>query len=206
MLRIRLLGRFEVVRDGEPIEGDGWRRRKNETLLKVLLSDPGKAFSQDQLIEALFAGENPRKAVQNLHARVSQLRRVLEPGLDKGTDSTFILRQGQAYRFDPSADCWIDAVAFAEEVGAAHVLADQESWGEASERFEEALGLCEGEFLPSDRYEEWSEARRSELHDLHLEGLSRLAECYEQLGRLRQAITCCQRILAVEPHRESVVR
>ena len=41
---------------------------------------------------------------------------------------------------------------------------------------------------------------------MHLDGLARLAECYAELGRLRQAISCCRRILGIEPHRETVIR
>ena len=99
-LTIHLFGTFEVLRDGQPIARDAWRRRKTETLLKILLTEPGTVFSQDQLIEALFGGENPQKALQNLHARVSELRRALEPELERGVDSAFIVRHGQGYCFD----------------------------------------------------------------------------------------------------------
>lgn len=59
-LTIRLLGRFDVLRYGKPIPDEAWGRRKAKTLLKVLLTEPGRVFTHDQLIEALFEGKNPK--------------------------------------------------------------------------------------------------------------------------------------------------
>jgi TolB-like protein/two-component SAPR family response regulator/Tfp pilus assembly protein PilF len=205
-LEIRLLGRFEVLVDGKEITEEGWIRRRNQTLFKILVTHAGQVLSQDQLIEALFAGENPRKAIQNLYARISQIRRVLEPDLKKGASSQFVVRRGQGYLFTPGATCVIDALQFEQEAKDASNLAESGDWVGAVEAFELARKRYKGEYLPADRYEEWAAARRSELQALHLESLERLAECYEQLGRLRQAITCCQQILGIEPHRERVVR
>ena len=109
-LEIKLLGRFEVLRDGQPIPEEDWGRRKTKTLLKVLLTEPGRVFTQDELIDALFGGENVEKATENIYGRVSQLRRALEPGLQRGVDSTFIVRKGQGYRFDVDSPCRIDTV------------------------------------------------------------------------------------------------
>ena len=100
-LEIKLLGRFEAVRDGESIHEEAWGRRKTKTLLKVRLNDPGHLFTQDQLIDALFEGEDVDKATKNLCGRISQLRLALEPTLERGSDSAFVHREGQGYSFNP---------------------------------------------------------------------------------------------------------
>ena len=205
-LEIRLLGRFEVLLDGEPIPKRVWGRQKTKTLLKVLLTDPGRAFTRDQLVDALFGGKNAAKAKDNLYGRISELRRALEPGLEHGTESAFIIREGQGYRFSTEANVVIDTLTFQREVKGAQDLATKKDWIHAAERFDQALSLYHGELLPADRYEEWAEALRSELREQHLDALTQLAECYEQLGRIRQAIACCQQILSLQPHRESIVR
>ena len=66
LLAVRLFGRFEILRDGEPIPEDAWGRRKTLSLLKILLVNRGHVFSKDELIEALYAGEDPQKKVKNL--------------------------------------------------------------------------------------------------------------------------------------------
>jgi len=204
-LEIRLLGGFEVLRDGEPVPEAAWGRRKTKTLLKILLTDPGRAFTQDQLIEALFEGENPTGAVENLYGRVGDLRRVLEPDLKRGSDSRFVRRRGQGYLFDPTC-AQIDTLAFEDALRRAESLAEGKDIPAAAEQYEDAVVLCRGEFLPEDRYEAWAEERRSQLQAQYLEALVALAQCHEVLGRLRQAIACCQRVLQLEPYRESVMR
>jgi TolB-like protein/Flp pilus assembly protein TadD/DNA-binding winged helix-turn-helix (wHTH) protein len=205
-LEIRLLGRFEVISEGKPIAEKTWGRRKTKTLLKILLTDPGRVFTQDQLIDALFGGEDVAKTRDNLYGRVSRLRRVLEPRLTRGGDSAFILRDGQGYSFRVDACAEIDIVAFQRRLTEAQALAGQKDWGAAAERFEEAIGVYRGEFLPEERYEDWAEQTRLELQRCYLNAMSELSKCYEQLGRLRQAISCCQRILSLEPYREDVIR
>ena len=205
-LEIKLLGRFDVLRDGEPIPDEAWGRRKTETLLKVLLTAPGRVFTQDQLIDALFGGENVANAAQNVYSRVSQLRRALEPDLKRGINSAFILREGQGYTFNPGSFVEIDTLDFRRGVDDARDRVEKRDWVSAVARFEEATSLYRGEFLAEDRYEDWAEEARQDFQRLLLDSLTELAKCYEQLGRLRQAISCSQRILAVEPYREDVIQ
>jgi len=75
-LSIRLFGRFEVLHDGAPISSHEWGRRKTQALLKVLLTLPGRVFTQDQLIDALFPDLELDKAVKNLYSRISELRHI----------------------------------------------------------------------------------------------------------------------------------
>ncbi len=204
-LEIRLLGAFEVLRDGVAVPDSAWGRQKTKTLLKILLTDPGRVFTQDQLIEALFEGENPARAVENLYGRVSELRRTLQPELKRGAESSFVRRREQGYVFDPT-HVEVDTLAFQRELRQAEAHAEANDIPAAAERFEAALALYRGDLLPEDRYEAWAEDTRAQLRERYLEALVRLAGCYEALGRLRQAISCCQRVLHVEPYRESVVR
>jgi len=175
-------------------------------LLKVLLTEPGRVFSEDQLADAIYPESDPSHVRSNIQARISDLRRVLQPTLQHGRDSLYVLRRGEGYMFDADSDCLIDTLAFDEQLTAAHKLADQKLWAEAVQAFDGALSLYRGEFLCEDPYEEWAEGTRRRLAERYTSGLSRLAACYAQLEQLRQSISCCQRILALEPHRESVVQ
>ena len=150
-LEIKLLGRFEVLRDGESIPEEAWGRRKTKTLLKVLLTEPGRAFTQDQLIDALFGGENVDSSLENLYGRVSQLRRALEPDLKRGADSAFILREGHGYSFDVVACSDLDTIAFKQGLDDSQSLVEEKDWTAAAARLEEVTALYQGEFLAEDR-------------------------------------------------------
>ena len=50
-IRYRLLGRLEVLRDGEPIDLGGQRQR---SLLALLLANAGTVLSTDRIIDELW--------------------------------------------------------------------------------------------------------------------------------------------------------
>ncbi|MCK4356882.1 tetratricopeptide repeat protein, partial [Candidatus Bipolaricaulota bacterium] len=183
-----------------------WPRRKTRSLLKVLLTAPGDVFTVDQLIDVLLPNANVEKAAANIQARVSELRRVLEPDLSRGRDSQYIVSIGEGYAFNADASYWLDTEVFKEEVDRTDSAFEQGHWGQAVEGLEEAVALYRGEFLAEDRYAEWSQSPRDRLQETYIEACGRLATCYLELGRHRQAIHCCQRILAIAPHREAVIQ
>ncbi len=94
-LRVRLFGTFEVWQDNAPISAKAWPQRKTQTLLKILVSQRGQVFTQDQLIDMLFVDIPYDNASRNLHKRISELRRLLEPDLKRGAESQFVIRSGQ---------------------------------------------------------------------------------------------------------------
>jgi len=205
-LEIRLFGQFEVLREGNPISASTWGRQKNKTLLKILLTDRGRVFSQDQLLELLYGGEDPHKKLGNLRGRISQLRRILEPNLDKGSNSQYILRIGEGYCFSSNVPCWLDTEAFQGHIRNAERAQESGQWRLAVESFEKAIQLYRGEFLEADRYEEWALASRERWQEEHLSALAQLAECHVQLGNCSRAIGYCKQVLKVQPTRESAIR
>ena len=204
-LEIRLFGRFEVLRDGTPIPAASWGRRKTKTLLKVLLMRPGHVFTQDQLIEALYGGENPQAKTHNLRGRISELRHALEPELEARGKSSVILRCGHGYSIDPQA-CRIDTEAFRERMAAALRVEEAGKWSQAIEVYETGLGLYRGDLLEEDAYEEWSLALREELRSEYHRAMARVAHCYAQLHDFGRAGEWCDRSLALEPAAEPVIR
>ncbi|OGO36354.1 MAG: hypothetical protein A2W35_03340 [Chloroflexi bacterium RBG_16_57_11] len=62
MLRISLLGAFQVERDGELLSGDEWRGRQMRTILKILAHRVGEVIPADQFIELLWPDEDPTAA------------------------------------------------------------------------------------------------------------------------------------------------
>lgn len=205
-LAIRLLGRFEVLRDGLSVSDRAWGRQKTETFLKVLLTEPGRVFSQDQLVEILFEGVDPQRAVRNLHGRVSELRRALEPDLQRGGDSMFICRKGQGYYFNTDSPCWIDTLEFLAQLeeGDEHQRTGNHLKG--VEAHEEAIRLYRGELFEADRYEEWALEPREQWQARYITALTHAAEGYANLGDYHRAAVACRGAFDLQPWRESVLR
>ncbi len=206
-LSVKCFGRFEVYRDGMLLSANDWKRRKTKTLLKVLLSDRGRVFTHDQLIEYLFPDLDPQKAIKNLLGRVGELRRALEPDLARATDSQYIINAGQGgYLFSPDAPIWLDIEEFEEQLKAAQAAERAGRWPEARESYQKAVYLYRGDHLSEDLYEEWTLAPREHWQELYLTALARLAECHARLGQYAQAIEGCRRLLELKPTNESVYR
>lgn len=201
-LRIRLLGPFEAAKDGKAIPASAWSRPKTLQLLKLLLSEPGRTFTQDQLVDLLFPDLAPDNAVNNLQGRVSELRRALEPELPRGNASSYILRLPQGYGVQVE-DIWLDTIEFERRLALAASCEQKQDWPNAIAHYEHALALYQGDLLEEDPYEEWTLAPRERLREQFSAALEALGECHARLGQYAHAIATCKRCLERSPCRES---
>jgi TolB-like protein/Tfp pilus assembly protein PilF len=206
VIEVRLFGRFEVLRDGSPIPPTEWKRRKTQALLKVLLTDRGHVFPDDQLVEHLFPGTSLAARHANLRGRVSDLRRALEPDLTVGGRSQYILRLGAGYCFSSEIPCRLDLEKFQELLSLAERAYEEGHWSKAIEHLDTALALYRGELLEDDRYEEWSLAPRTHYAEERINALSRRADCHAELGELAKAIAGYREVLDARPTDEQTIR
>src|SRR5271165_627787 len=88
--------------DGAPAQGDDIRLTPTEWhLLEVLLRNPGKLLSRNQLLTEVW-GPGYADATGNLRLYMAQLRRKLEP--DPARPRWLITEPGMGYRYEPSPD------------------------------------------------------------------------------------------------------
>ena len=202
-LYVRLLGEFEAARDEnfhQPIE---WPRKQTQQLFKLLISQRGEIFSQDQLIDMIFPKLDPQNAIKNLHKRISELRSALEPNRPKGQSSQYVESPSQGnYRFSPETDCRIDIEHFDTLSQQAERLADQGDFTASLKKFDDALEIYRGDYLREDLYEEWAQALRSRLRERHINTLFGYAEALIQLAHNEDAIAICKRIMDEIPGHE----
>ena len=77
-MQFRLLGPLEVTDGTKPLALGG---RKPRALLARLLLDAGRTVSVDRLVDDLWGDDVPDSAVKMVQILVSQLRKVLPPGV-----------------------------------------------------------------------------------------------------------------------------
>jgi DNA-binding SARP family transcriptional activator/Flp pilus assembly protein TadD len=205
-LKVKLFGEFGVWRGEEPIEGEEWGGQKPRSLLKLLLTRPGHAFSKDEIVEALWPGVSLRDADRRLRITVSQLRRALEPQLGRGSDSRYVLSQRPGYSFNKQADCEVDTWKFEEHRQQAEAAQEAGELDDAIREYREASDLARGEFLAEEPYEDWAIAAREGRREGQLAVLSGLAECLALKGCYSEAIEACERALALDGYRDGLYR
>jgi len=161
MVLIRVLGSFAAEAGGEPIPLGGPRQRG---VLALLVAARGQVVSVDRMVEDLWRGEPPSRALASLQAYVSNLRRLLEPGRPPRTPARLLVSAspGYALRLPPGA---VDAWRFEELLDEARTLADPR---DARARLDEALALWRGPAFAEVADEPWAAAETARLNELRL--------------------------------------
>src|SRR5205085_6307646 len=94
-LEVYLLGPFRIMVDERAIEERRWSRRKPKLLVKLLALQPHHQLHREQVMELLWPDLDAEAAANNLHKSIHAARRALEPTLQSGADSRFVLTREQ---------------------------------------------------------------------------------------------------------------
>ncbi|MFD3551545.1 BTAD domain-containing putative transcriptional regulator [Streptomyces goshikiensis] len=163
MVYIRVLGSFAAERDGEPVPLGGHRQR---SVLALLVSARGRVVSVDRMIEELWQGAAPARAVASLQAYVSNLRRLLEPGRAPRAAARLLVSSPPGYALRLPEDA-VDAWRFERLLGEARELLDRAP-DRARRLLREALALWQGQAYAETADEPWSHAEITRLDELRL--------------------------------------
>lgn len=177
-LEIRTLGRFELCRDGRPLEFPRKVPKKTLALLKGIIALGGGKVSEQKLIDAFWADEEGDAAANALDASVTRLRVLLG-------DAAALLRQGGQLALNRER-VWVDAFAFERALA-------------ASDGLQRALELYRGAFLAEDEGEAWPVAMRERLRGRYIHALVGACRQREQDGDFDGAIAVCQRGIDADP-------
>ncbi len=199
MIGIQLLGPLAVTVDGVPVGVGGPRQR---CVLARLIVAHGQVVSADRLIEDLYAGEAPPKALAAVQSYVSHLRRALEPGR-AAWDRAGVLAAcapGYALRLGRGM---VDAWDFEDQVHQAAGLADPAA---AHARLSSALACWRGEALQEFAGLPWADLEASRLDELRLTAIEVRADAALRLGRAAQLVADLDQLTTQHPLREEAWR
>lgn len=176
-MEVRLLGPFALVEHGREREVTSASER---ALLALLATAPGRTFTRDQLVDALW-GEAPPANPQNaLQLRVSKLRKVLGGAL---------ATVPSGYRLDLSEDD-VDALRFVGLV--------------RQRRLREALELWRGDPLAEFGTLPWAQAEATRLREVHATAVEDHVDERLAAGDHTTLIADLEGLIAVEPLRERI--
>ncbi len=182
-LKIYTLGRFEMVKDGEPMQFPVRAPRKVLSLLKALLSFGRNGASGEQLTDALWPDADDGTARQAFDTTLHRLRQLL------GNEKIIQLREGHV-RLD-SRYCMVDSHAFEQ-------LLEQADATGSIPLIEKALALYQGTFLSDDPGEPWAISYRERLRSKLLRSVSKLGSQLEGMGQIEKAIEHYEKALEVD--------
>ena len=187
-LEVRLLGPFEVVVAGKPVEVPGAKR---QALVACLALRTGRVVSTDTLVEALWGSDlpaAPRNAVQH---HVARLRRAL------GDDAIRLAADG--YALD---EAMVDAIQFEELLAAARGALRAGDARGAADTIADALALWRGPALLGLPQSSWATAEAARLDSLRLDALEERFEAALALGEHGDVGAAIRAALEESPFRE----
>jgi LuxR family maltose regulon positive regulatory protein len=175
-IKIYTLGRFEIIKDGKPLEFTGKVQKKPLEMLKAVIAYGGSNIPVERLTEALWPDADGDLAHKSLEMTMSRLRRLL------GGDNFVRYSAGQV-----SLDllyCWVDSMVLERVFREIR----KSPAGQVVQLCEKAAGLYKGPFLPADTNLPWAIHRHELLKNNLLRAISISGRHYEQTGQWEQAV------------------
>ncbi|WP_281902527.1 BTAD domain-containing putative transcriptional regulator [Nocardia cyriacigeorgica] len=159
MVFIRVLGSFVAEVGGESVPLGGPRQRG---VLAMLVAARGQVVPVDRMIEDLWRGEAPARALASLQAYVSNLRRLLEPGRPPRTPARLLVSAAPGYALRLPREA-VDAWRFEQLLEQARTVSEP---GATRALLDEALALWAGPAFAEVADEPWALTETARLDEL----------------------------------------
>ena len=195
MLRIQLLGSFEITHDGEPVPG--LMKSRMQALLAYLLLHRQTPQSREYLAYTFWPESSESQARTNLRRELHQLRRTLSHTGDflRSTDA-------QSIQWNPDILFSLDVADFEDMLARAD---HSDSSLTRREFLQKAAALYQGDLLPA-LYDDWILPRREELRQKYIQALEQLIVLLGSERDYASAIQFAQRLLRYDPLHEAGYR
>ncbi len=196
-MQYRVLGKFEVGRDGVGVDVGTYRQK---SLLAYLLTTPNKIVSTDQIIDALWGEEAGADKQNALWVHISAVRKALEPAREKRSEGTILLTRAPGYllQVDPQD---VDALQFEQMAAEGRALADTDP-AAASLVLSEALALWRGHAYEEFMYEAFASAEIARLEELRLETVEARIDADLRRGMSGELVSELESLIRQYPLRE----
>ena len=202
VLQIFALGKFGLAANGRGVEVERWKRRQAVTLLKFLVTQLDRPVHRERILDCLWPEVDEDRGWGRLKVTMYYLREQLRAA---GASEDAIQTVGNAYLLKRDA-VWVDAESFEKSVAEGRALQSKGHGAEALRRYEEAALLYRGAYLEQDSLADWCAEERERLGEIHMDMLTRKAECHAERGEFAEAVLVCRKGLVHDPCRESFHR
>ncbi len=194
MLSIRVLGTFEIKHGDTSIR---LPRKSSLRLLQFFITHREKMLIKDSILDQVFP-EGPIQAINNqFYVALSGLRKTLEPALQSGRQSRYLIQTGEHFTFctqelELDVDRFLQALVSEGEVPPAERI-KQLRLAEQSYR---------GDYFEEYPYDSYLEAERERLRIVYLNVLRELAGCYWDRSDFSNGMHYYEKLLEKEPYQE----
>lgn len=192
-VKIRTLGTFELEINGQTIFDRNWRGRQSKRLMKLLIAMGGSKVSAERVAEILWPDADGDKALNSLNVTLSRLRKI---GLQKNQPSLLWLSMKHNKLSLVNGLCCTDVLMFHA------TIKESLKNGDNNEELMSVLEGYTGNFLPQDTQPAEIETFRTELLNLYINGVLKLAAQASSDDEISETAVCLEKATSHAPTNE----
>ena len=197
-LKIYTLGRFAILKDGQPVQFSRKVQQKPLSVLKALIAFGGKDVREDQIMDALWPEADGDMAHQSFATNLHRLRQLL--GYEK-----VIQRQENKVTLDDRC-CWVDVWAFTSILNRADAQWKEGRLDDAIQLMEKAIYIYKGPFLAQEIEKTWKISLNELLRSKYLRSIEKLGQYWQKVDQGEKALDCYLKGLEVDDLAEEFYR
>ncbi len=198
MLKVMLLGQFDVRRNGTPIVIPS---RAAQSLLAYLLLSAGTFHRREKLAGLLWPNTLEESARHNLRHELWRIRKAIEAGQPRDNERDYLSVDEFSIAFNANSKYSLDA-SILERVSAEGAAANDR--GHLGDLIG-ALSVYRGELLPGF-YDDWVVLERERLSAVFERKMARLLECLVEEKRWKEILDWGERWIALGQSPEPAYR
>jgi DNA-binding SARP family transcriptional activator len=200
-VRVYALGRFDLLRDEQPVRFEGKAQRRPLGLLRALIAYGGQDVQEASLTDTLWPEAEGDAAAQALSTTIHRLRRLLRR-------EEAILRQEGRVSLNRQV-CWVDVWAFERLLIRAETVragGREEAWAQVLAWTRRAADLYRGPFLGSEGEAACAVPLAERLRQRWVNHLAAMARREGERGEWLRAVEWCEKGLESDPCAEVLYR
>ncbi|MCJ7494719.1 MAG: bacterial transcriptional activator domain-containing protein, partial [Deltaproteobacteria bacterium] len=184
------LGKFEFLKDGNPIQFSGRVQQRPLAMLKVLVALGDREVKEEKIADILWPEADGDAAHRSFVTTLSRLRHLA------GYEKAVQLREGRLTL--DRRYCWVDIWAFEHILGGADAQRKEGLVERAIQLYEKAIEMYGGSFLAGEFEQTWMVSLSERLRSKFLRCVNWLGHHWEQAGQWENATECYQRGLDMD--------
>ena len=195
-VKIFTLGRFELLKDGNPIRFSRKVQQKPLAMLKALIAFRGKEVREEQISDVLWPEADGDTAHMSFITTLHRLRQLL------GCEKAIPYREGRL-KLDERY-CWLDIWAFEYLLGQVDGKWKEGLPDRAIQLTGKGIELYKGSFLAGEPDKPWAISMQERLKSKFLRTINQSAHYWGTTRQWENALDCYQKALEVDDNIEEL--
>lgn len=201
--KIQLFGNMIVYRDGEEIVEKSWQREKAREILIYLYINQARFVSKEELMNALWPEATEATSLRDFKVAYNALLKVLEPSRQPRTESAYVIRKHSMYKLMTNHCITSDLELFKKFI--TNGLQEKNPLL-SNEWLLRCIELYKGEIIGDKLQLEWLQDLRTDIKNLYMQAIERLAQNFIRLKDFKQTIYWAEQLLKQDETWEEAYR